>query len=365
MTSEETNEKTLPPPWDRIFSLATRTFVWALLIAVLYILRPFLLLVFLTFVFAYIQAHGVEGLAHRIKNRALRVVIVGLVFLGTLFATGFTLLPQVQEQAKTVPEQQGRLHRGRGQAAQLVLVRVSVDLLSRWPSRRRPSQDTGEVPSAQGDQSRARPGETSPTESEDSEARTAIEGDRPNERRERFERPSRQERSRTPRSDQRRRRSRNQGAAEPAPGPRPRRQRRQVASGESARDRPVGADLCILVPAVAAVLVLDRARSAQDHARREGPGQHQDRVHLRRSRGQHRRLWPRAGARSRGAAVHRRLQYHPDGGLHLANGHSQPAGAVDDRVLLQLHPGGRHVHQLDARLRCWRCRAAAYPRCCS
>ena len=100
MTSEETNEKTLPPPWDRIFSLATRTFVWALLIAVLYILRPFLLLVFLTFVFAYIQAHGVDGLAHRIKNRAARVVIVGLVFLGTLFATGFTLLPQVQEQAK-------------------------------------------------------------------------------------------------------------------------------------------------------------------------------------------------------------------------------------------------------------------------
>ena len=97
--SEESNQKTLPPPWDRIFSLTTRCFVWGLLIAVLYILRPFLLLVFLTFVFAYIQAHGVEGLAHRIKNRPLRVVIVGLVFLGTLFATGFTLLPQVQQQA--------------------------------------------------------------------------------------------------------------------------------------------------------------------------------------------------------------------------------------------------------------------------
>ena len=100
MTNEDTNEKTLPPPWDRIFSLATRTFVWALLISVLYILRPFLLLVFLTFVFAYIQAHGVEGLKHRIRNRPLRVVIVGLVFLGTLLATGFTLLPQVQDQAK-------------------------------------------------------------------------------------------------------------------------------------------------------------------------------------------------------------------------------------------------------------------------
>jgi predicted PurR-regulated permease PerM len=89
----------LPPPWDRIFSLATRTFVWGLLIAILWLLRPFLLLIFLTFVFAYIQSHGVDGLAHRIKNRVLRVVIVGLVVLGTLFATGFTLAPQVQEEA--------------------------------------------------------------------------------------------------------------------------------------------------------------------------------------------------------------------------------------------------------------------------
>lgn len=97
----ELAEKNLPPPWDRIFSLVTRAFVWGLLIAVLYVLRPFLLLVFMTFVFAYIQAHGVDGLAHRVKNRPLRVVIVGLVFLGTLFATGFTLVPEVQAQAKT------------------------------------------------------------------------------------------------------------------------------------------------------------------------------------------------------------------------------------------------------------------------
>ena len=95
------NEKTLPPPWDRIFSLVTRLFVWGLLIAVLHILRPFLLLIFLTFVFSYIQAHGVDGLAHRIRNRPLRVAVVGLVFLGTLFATGFTLAPQVNEQAQT------------------------------------------------------------------------------------------------------------------------------------------------------------------------------------------------------------------------------------------------------------------------
>lgn len=95
----ENQEKSLPPPWDRIFSLATKAFVWGFLLAVLWLLRPFLLLIFLTFVFAYIQAHGVDGLAHRIKNRVLRVVIVGLVVLGTLFATGFTLAPQVKEQA--------------------------------------------------------------------------------------------------------------------------------------------------------------------------------------------------------------------------------------------------------------------------
>lgn len=96
---QKSPEQTLPPPWDRIFSLGTRTFVWGMLLAVLYLLRPFLLLIFLTFVFAYIQAHGVDGLAHRLKNRPLRVTIVGLVFLGTLLATGFTLLPNVKEQA--------------------------------------------------------------------------------------------------------------------------------------------------------------------------------------------------------------------------------------------------------------------------
>ncbi|MBL9080141.1 MAG: AI-2E family transporter [Planctomycetes bacterium] len=100
MTSApEPTEQTLPPPWDRIFSLTSKAFVWATLIAVLYVLRPFLLLVFLTFVFAYIQAHGVDGLAHRIKSRTVRVVFVGLVVLGTLFAIGFTLVPQVKEQA--------------------------------------------------------------------------------------------------------------------------------------------------------------------------------------------------------------------------------------------------------------------------
>jgi predicted PurR-regulated permease PerM len=95
----ESQSKSLPPPWDRIFSLGTRMFVWGLLLAVLYILRPFLLLVFLTFVFAYVQAHGVEGLRNRIGSRPLRVTIVGLVFLGTILATVLALAPTIRDQA--------------------------------------------------------------------------------------------------------------------------------------------------------------------------------------------------------------------------------------------------------------------------
>jgi predicted PurR-regulated permease PerM len=99
----ETNQpeqqyKTLPPPWDRIFSLGMRLFVWALIGTGIYILRPFFLLIFLTFVFAYIQAHGVQGLQNRIRNRPLRVTIVALVFLGTILATAFTLAPQIEDQ---------------------------------------------------------------------------------------------------------------------------------------------------------------------------------------------------------------------------------------------------------------------------
>ncbi|GDY01326.1 AI-2E family transporter [Planctomycetota bacterium] len=99
----ETNQpeqqyKTLPPPWDRIFSLGMRLFVWALIATGIYILRPFFLLIFLTFVFAYIQAHGVQGLQSRIRNRPLRVTIVALVFLGTILATAFTLAPQIEDQ---------------------------------------------------------------------------------------------------------------------------------------------------------------------------------------------------------------------------------------------------------------------------
>ncbi len=93
--------QSLPAPWDRIFSLGTRIFVWGLFIGILYILQPFFLLIFLTFVFSHIQAHGVHGLAHRIKSRTARVILVFVVFLGALAATGYFITPRVKTQTQT------------------------------------------------------------------------------------------------------------------------------------------------------------------------------------------------------------------------------------------------------------------------
>ena len=94
MTEEQQQSKlrSLPPPWDRIFPLGTRLLVWGLLFGVLYILRSFFLLIFLTFVFAYIQSTSVRSLTSVIKNRALRVVIVAAVFLSALIAIGIFLI---------------------------------------------------------------------------------------------------------------------------------------------------------------------------------------------------------------------------------------------------------------------------------
>jgi len=89
----------LPQPWDRIFPLITRMTVWGVLFGVIYILRSFFLLVFLTFVFAYIQTNGVSRLKAVIKNRTVRVIIVAAVFLSILVSIAIFLVPKVQKQA--------------------------------------------------------------------------------------------------------------------------------------------------------------------------------------------------------------------------------------------------------------------------
>jgi predicted PurR-regulated permease PerM len=93
-----------PPPqlWDRLFSLATgaRMLVWGLLFGILYLFSSFFALIFLTFVFSYIQASGVNRLGAYIKNRTLRVILVTTVFLMAIIAISLFLAPRVATQAK-------------------------------------------------------------------------------------------------------------------------------------------------------------------------------------------------------------------------------------------------------------------------
>ncbi|MFC1586059.1 AI-2E family transporter [Fibrobacterota bacterium] len=83
-----------------LLPLSIRTFVWGLFFCLLYILRSFFLLIFLTFVFAYVQNRGVDYLKKWIKSRTLRVFLIGSIFLGVLTGVGFFLVPKVKAQAE-------------------------------------------------------------------------------------------------------------------------------------------------------------------------------------------------------------------------------------------------------------------------
>lgn len=86
-------------PWIRLLALMTRITVWGLLLALVYLLRSFFLLVFLTFVFSYIQANGVNRLSVYIRNRNLRVILIASLFLSILIALSLFLAPRVAKQA--------------------------------------------------------------------------------------------------------------------------------------------------------------------------------------------------------------------------------------------------------------------------
>jgi len=89
-----------PPPWDSLFSLTSRILVWGMLFGIIYLLQSFFLLVFLTFVFSYIQANGVNRLEGHIKNRTIRVILISTLFLSTIISASLFLAPKVVEQTK-------------------------------------------------------------------------------------------------------------------------------------------------------------------------------------------------------------------------------------------------------------------------
>jgi len=95
----------LPQPWNRILPHVATIMVWGMLLGGIYLLRSFFLLLFLTFVFSYIQAQSVTRLESRIRNRVVRVVLVALVFLSVLTAAGIFLVPKVKKQTEVFVSQ--------------------------------------------------------------------------------------------------------------------------------------------------------------------------------------------------------------------------------------------------------------------
>jgi predicted PurR-regulated permease PerM len=83
---------------DRLLPALTRILVWGGVFAVVFILRSFFLLLFLTFVFGYVQNRGVNRLQGLIPHRTTRVVLVASLFLGVLIAVGVFIVPRAKDQ---------------------------------------------------------------------------------------------------------------------------------------------------------------------------------------------------------------------------------------------------------------------------
>lgn len=79
-------------------SIMARLFVWGALLGVVWLLRSFFLLIFLTFIFSFLQSKGTDRLSRYINNRQIRVVLSALVLLSIIVAIGFFVVPRVREQ---------------------------------------------------------------------------------------------------------------------------------------------------------------------------------------------------------------------------------------------------------------------------
>lgn len=101
-------EDEFPPPWNYLIPLGRRLAIWGIFFGVFYLLRSFLPLVFLTFVFAYMAEHGVQGLAHRIHSRKLRTAIVFTTMIAVIAAAITFIAPKLKDQAVVFVNNLGR-----------------------------------------------------------------------------------------------------------------------------------------------------------------------------------------------------------------------------------------------------------------
>ncbi len=95
----EDRDKSLPAPWNIFVPLARQLAIWTTFFVILWFLRSFFFLVFLTFVFGYVQEHGVEVLNRRVPSRRHSAIIVFLTLLGILLGLGYTIGPALARQA--------------------------------------------------------------------------------------------------------------------------------------------------------------------------------------------------------------------------------------------------------------------------
>ena len=93
-----------PPPsrvrWELVLPLLSRVLVWGIIFGLLTLLSSFFTLIFLTFVFAYLQSSIVDMLTQRMRwLRVPVVMLVGTLFLGAIITVSLFLAPQVYQQA--------------------------------------------------------------------------------------------------------------------------------------------------------------------------------------------------------------------------------------------------------------------------
>ncbi len=86
--------------WELILPLATRLLVWGIIFGLLALLSSFFTLIFLTFVFSYLQSGIVDRLSRRAPRMRIPVVfLTGGLFLSAIIAVSVLLAPKVYEQA--------------------------------------------------------------------------------------------------------------------------------------------------------------------------------------------------------------------------------------------------------------------------
>ncbi len=86
--------------WEHLLPLFSRLLVWGIIFGLLTLLSSFFTLIFLTFVFAYLQSGIVDILTRRMRwLRVPVVVMVGSLFLGAIITVSLFLAPQVYQQA--------------------------------------------------------------------------------------------------------------------------------------------------------------------------------------------------------------------------------------------------------------------------